>query len=59
MDLSNLEKVLTGEPKYRLKQANEAVFKNFISDWAEAHFFTKNLRYYRSAATGSLGFESL
>ncbi|MCX6723281.1 MAG: 23S rRNA (adenine(2503)-C(2))-methyltransferase RlmN, partial [Candidatus Staskawiczbacteria bacterium] len=44
MDLINLEKVLEGEPKYRLKQANEAVFKNLISDWSEATFFTKELR---------------
>ena len=44
MDLSNLEKALEAEPKYRLKQANEAVFKNFISDWSEATFFTKELR---------------
>ncbi len=44
MDLSNLEKVLENEPKYRLAQANEAVFKNFISDWSEATFFTKELR---------------
>ena len=44
MDISNLEKVLELEPKYRLKQANEAVFKNFISDWSEATFFTKDLR---------------
>ncbi|MCX6718109.1 MAG: 23S rRNA (adenine(2503)-C(2))-methyltransferase RlmN [Candidatus Staskawiczbacteria bacterium] len=44
MDLENLEKVLQAEPKYRLKQANEAVFKNFISDWSEATFFTKELR---------------
>lgn len=44
MDISNLEKVLESEPKYRLKQAKEAVFKNFISDWNEATFFNKNLR---------------
>ena len=53
MNLDNLEKVLNppsaqvgggGEPKYRLKQANEAVFKNFISDWSEATIFPKNLR---------------
>ena len=44
MDLSNLEKVLENEPKFRLKQANEAIFKNFISDWSEATFFTKDLR---------------
>ena len=44
MNLENLEKILEEEPKYRLKQANEAVFKNFISDWSEATFFTKDLR---------------
>jgi len=44
MDLSNLEKVLESEPKYRLNQAKEAVFKNFISDWKDCTFFTKNLR---------------
>ena len=44
MDLSNLERVLENESKYRLKQAREAVFKNFISDWSEATFFTKELR---------------
>jgi 23S rRNA (adenine2503-C2)-methyltransferase len=44
MDLSNLEKILENEPKYRLKQANEAVLKNLISDWSEATFFSKDLR---------------
>lgn len=44
MDLSNLEKVLANEPKYRIKQAREAVYKNFISDWSEATFFSKDLR---------------
>jgi len=44
MDLINLEKVLESEPKYRLKQANEVVFKNFISDWSDCTFFTKDLR---------------
>jgi len=44
MDLSNLEKVLANEPAYRVKQANEAVYKNFISDWSEATFFAKDLR---------------
>lgn len=44
MDLSNLEKILELEPKYRVKQAKEAVFKNFISDWSEATFFSKELR---------------
>ncbi len=48
MDLSNLEEILNppggGEPKYRIKQAKEAVFKNLISDWSEATFFSKELR---------------
>jgi len=41
---SGWEKVLEGEPKYRLAQAREAVYKNFISDWNEATFFAKELR---------------
>ncbi|MCX6721080.1 MAG: 23S rRNA (adenine(2503)-C(2))-methyltransferase RlmN [Candidatus Staskawiczbacteria bacterium] len=44
MDLNNLEKVLASEPKYRLKQAREAIFKSFISNWDEATFFSKDLR---------------
>ena len=44
MDINNLEKVLENEPKYRLKQANEAIFKNFISDWSEAVFLPQDLR---------------
>jgi len=44
MNLENLAKVLENDPKYRFKQANEAIFKNFISDWSEATFFSKDLR---------------
>ena len=44
MNLENLEKILTGEPEYRLKQAKEAVFKKCISDWNEATFFPLELR---------------
>jgi len=44
MDINNLEKVLAEEPKYRLSQAKEAIYKNFISNWEEATFFTKSLR---------------
>jgi len=44
MNLSNLEKTLEGEKKYRLKQANEAIYKKLISDWEEATFFAKDLR---------------
>ena len=44
MDLSNLEKVLEKEPKYRLKQAQDFIFKSFISDWSEATSFSLELR---------------
>ncbi|MDP2741449.1 MAG: 23S rRNA (adenine(2503)-C(2))-methyltransferase RlmN [bacterium] len=44
MDLNNLEKILEKEPKYRLKQAKEAVFKNLINDWQEAVFLPLELR---------------
>lgn len=44
MDLSKLEHILAGEPVFRIKQAKEAVFKNFISDWDKATFFSKDLR---------------
>ncbi len=44
MDLSNLEKVLAPEPKYRVKQAKEAVFKQFIADWQGADVLPKDLR---------------
>ena len=44
MDLTNLGKVLETESKFRIKQAREAVYKNFISDWSEATFFSKDLR---------------
>jgi 23S rRNA (adenine2503-C2)-methyltransferase len=41
---SGWEKVLEGEPKYRVGQARDAVYKNFISNWDEATFFSKELR---------------
>ncbi len=44
MDILNLEKVLENEPAYRLKQAKEAVLKNFISNWDEATFLPLELR---------------
>ena len=44
MNLENLEKIFENQPKFRLKQANEAVLKNFISDWSEATFFSEELR---------------
>ena len=44
MNLVNLKEILKGEPKYRLKQGEEAVFKNLINDWSEATFFSLELR---------------
>lgn len=44
MDLNNLEKILKTEPKYRLKQAKEAVFKNLLCDWNKASFLPQPLR---------------
>lgn len=44
MNLINFKEILKGEPKYRLKQGEEAVFKNLISDWSEATFFSLELR---------------
>lgn len=44
MNIKNLEKILEKEPAYRIKQAKEAVFKNFISNWNEATFLPKDLR---------------
>jgi 23S rRNA (adenine2503-C2)-methyltransferase len=36
MNLNNLEKILSGEPSYRVKQAKEAVFGKLILNWDEA-----------------------
>jgi len=44
MDISNLEKVLSSEPAFRIKQAKEAIFKNLIENWQDATFFSKDLR---------------
>ena len=44
MDIENLKKVLENEPKYRIKQAKEAVFKNLITDWNKATFLPLALR---------------
>ena len=44
MNLEKLEEILKDEPKYRLRQGEEAVFKNLISDWSEATFFPLELR---------------
>lgn len=44
MDLTNLEKILSDEPKYRLKQAKQAVFKDLVESWTEVGAFSKELR---------------
>jgi len=44
MKINNLEKVLEGESKYRLKQAKSAVFKEFIRDWNETSVLPLELR---------------
>lgn len=44
MDLNNLEKVLEDEPKYRLKQAKEAVFQRLMGDWSEVTNLSAPLR---------------
>ncbi len=44
MDLTNLEKVSENEPKYRLEQAKDEIFKNLIDDWRKAGSFPMELR---------------
>ena len=36
MDLQILDKIMAGEPAFKLKQAKEAIFKNLIDDWSQA-----------------------
>lgn len=44
MDLQKLETILASEQKFRLKQAYEAVFKNFVQSWNDVTVFSKPLR---------------
>lgn len=44
MDLNNLEKTLSSEPKFRIKQAKEAIFKDLAEDWNSVFTFPKDLR---------------
>lgn len=44
MNYKNIEKVLSGEPKFRLKQAKKLIFQDLISDWKEASVFSAVLR---------------
>lgn len=40
----NLESILKDEPKYRISQIYQAVFKQFISDWDEMTNISKSLK---------------
>jgi len=44
VNLENLNKVLEGQPSYRMKQVYDAVFREFVSDWNEAQSLPKDLR---------------
>lgn len=44
MDISALSQVLAGQPEYRFRQVNQAVFQDLISDWNEASSLPKSLR---------------
>lgn len=44
MDLNNLEKTLFSEPKFRIKQAKDAIFKDLAEDWNSVFTFPKDLR---------------
>ncbi|MDD4271186.1 MAG: 23S rRNA (adenine(2503)-C(2))-methyltransferase RlmN [Patescibacteria group bacterium] len=44
MNLERLENILRDEPKFRLKQAKQALFINLISDWEQATNFPLELR---------------
>lgn len=42
--IQELDKILANEPKYRLKQAKEAVFKNLAENWSGVLNFPSQLR---------------
>jgi 23S rRNA (adenine2503-C2)-methyltransferase len=44
MNIEYLEKLLVEEPKFRLKQARTAIFKDLIDDWSQATSLPLNLR---------------
>lgn len=44
MDLTLFQKILEKEPKYRLKQAKKALFRDLIQNWQEATNLPLNLR---------------
>lgn len=44
MNLENLEKSLSGEPKFRLKQARSSILKNLIDNWSKVTVLPLNWR---------------
>lgn len=44
MNLNCLDKIIVNEPKYRLKQAKEAVFKSLAENWSDVLNFPPQLR---------------
>lgn len=44
MNLEKLKACLSGQPAFRYKQADEAIYRQLISDWSEATGFPKDLR---------------
>lgn len=44
MNLEKLESVLSQEPKFRLKQANQAIFNDLLDDWNKATSLSLALR---------------
>lgn len=44
MFLQKIKKIFEKEPKFRLKQAEKAIFVDLIDDWSKATIFSKDLR---------------
>ncbi|MCB9802569.1 23S rRNA (adenine(2503)-C(2))-methyltransferase RlmN [Candidatus Nomurabacteria bacterium] len=44
MDFDHLYKTLADQPKYRVKQAKEAIFKQLVSDWSQSTTLPKELK---------------
>ncbi|MBT6690829.1 23S rRNA (adenine(2503)-C(2))-methyltransferase RlmN [Candidatus Parcubacteria bacterium] len=44
MNLNKLYKVLEGQPKYRIQQAKDAIFKKLASNWSEASNISKDFK---------------
>ncbi|MCK5357343.1 MAG: hypothetical protein KAJ48_03015, partial [Elusimicrobiales bacterium] len=58
MNLKTVEKFLAlrGHKKYRLRQIQNLIYKNFISDWDEANVLPKNLKEDLSKKINILSF---